>query len=725
MVMDELKYKDGKFTVNGIDVNSISATSAITEAVEIAQTVSANTQQFSVIDNPEYLDVTIDSDNRVLDYIDTNGNYKHNTTHKFESIVLSDNTKIINKNNISDISREDLLKNHLNDLEKALKEDGFQPGSNGDWSEEPFVEIPIPSVCAKVNLVIDHLPNFDGDAQNGYIEFYDKDGNFFKKPITGFDWQGDSSKGMPWKNYGFDINDGSKIKFGNWVPQDSFHMKKYYIDVFRGQCVVAYHLAEQMYQTRSFGNRKPFEYLLKNDNIYSSGGVLNKDFSNGALCHPDGFPVMAYVNGKLLGLFSFNLKKHRDNYAMDKSTPEHILLDGTLNISSIWAGSINWSEFEIRNPKGLLSAVNSEIVSGEHAYEPFEPTVEEIASIGNNYQEVLDKPSDWTNADIIEKYGDNPPQYLYMTSKEKWYRLIEVSGYKFQPYDGDHPTEIVGEDTEGYDPTNKDHVFCNKVKQYILNLSKCIPNVTKASTDEEKKEILSGTFKIDELIDYFIYGNVTYDRDGFSKNWLWTTWDGKLWSPVYYDKDSIFGSIAGSGFGVYGFSTTQILGNSAGLPTYYPMVLYQIETEERYKELRDKGVYETDNIVRLLEDWVNKIGYNNLKTDLEEVCVNSDKKPVTPSYRQSNLKDGWRVYDILRNYPKFDPLKTYNAGDICETSNLSIIAEKTIEPSDSPYAFMYTEPPVAGGYYNSLQRVNNWLNLRFSNLDQYYHKNNN
>ena len=48
MAMDELKYKDGKFTVNGIDVSNVSAT---TEAFEIAQTVSANTQQFSVFDD--------------------------------------------------------------------------------------------------------------------------------------------------------------------------------------------------------------------------------------------------------------------------------------------------------------------------------------------------------------------------------------------------------------------------------------------------------------------------------------------------------------------------------------------------------------------------------------------------------------------------------------------------------------------------------------------------
>ena len=56
MTMDELKYKDGKFTVNGIDVSNVSATTEI----------SANTSQFSVIDNPEFQSVITDSEDKLL-----------------------------------------------------------------------------------------------------------------------------------------------------------------------------------------------------------------------------------------------------------------------------------------------------------------------------------------------------------------------------------------------------------------------------------------------------------------------------------------------------------------------------------------------------------------------------------------------------------------------------------------------------------------------------------
>ena len=70
MAMDELKYKDGKFTVNGIDVSNVSATTEINESV---QEISANTSQFSVIDNPEFQSVITDADEKILYGVYTDG----------------------------------------------------------------------------------------------------------------------------------------------------------------------------------------------------------------------------------------------------------------------------------------------------------------------------------------------------------------------------------------------------------------------------------------------------------------------------------------------------------------------------------------------------------------------------------------------------------------------------------------------------------------------------
>ena len=153
--MDELKYKDGKFTVNGIDVSNVSATTEISESV---QELSANTQQFSVIDSPEYIEVKLDSDGKIIESINNNGIYEHNAPNKFKEIILSDDVTITDSKSIGDT----MIQNNrfLSDLEKALKRDGFNAGGTGDWSEyisndgnKPLC-IPGPR-CAKLNIKSD------------------------------------------------------------------------------------------------------------------------------------------------------------------------------------------------------------------------------------------------------------------------------------------------------------------------------------------------------------------------------------------------------------------------------------------------------------------------------------------------------------------------------------------------------------------------------------------
>ena len=62
MTMDELKYKDGKFTVNGADMSSVSATSIITSA-----------QTYNIISNEEYLNCLIDDNCKIISAIKPNG----------------------------------------------------------------------------------------------------------------------------------------------------------------------------------------------------------------------------------------------------------------------------------------------------------------------------------------------------------------------------------------------------------------------------------------------------------------------------------------------------------------------------------------------------------------------------------------------------------------------------------------------------------------------------
>ena len=133
------------------------------------------------------------------------------------------------------LANEEVAANAIMELHNSL--DNVGNGYKADYSNElDVVEIPKPTSLTKMNIISSTLPASKDTVLDATIEFWDKNGNYFKKPITEFTVQGNSSAraGFQKLNFGFDIADGSKIKFGDWVPQDSFHLKANFIDSFRG-----------------------------------------------------------------------------------------------------------------------------------------------------------------------------------------------------------------------------------------------------------------------------------------------------------------------------------------------------------------------------------------------------------------------------------------------------------------------------------------------------------
>lgn len=232
----------------------------------------------------------------------------------------------------------------LTDLQKALKANGLT-GGTGDWTDESYIQIPIPRTLARVNIIADKLPTTKTDDIPGYLEFWDMTGNYFKKPII-INAQGNSSMGYPIKNLSFDFEDGTEVKFGHWVAQDSFHLKAFYIDVFVGIANAAYNYIESVYKAnRLRPSDNMFHTYDKTDYQSSSIGKPKQDFNTGALCHPEGFPIELYFNGEYYALFAWNLKKHRANYLMDKKDFKTIHLDGMMLSGTFWSGedNIKWT----------------------------------------------------------------------------------------------------------------------------------------------------------------------------------------------------------------------------------------------------------------------------------------------------------------------------------------------------------------------------------------------
>ena len=537
--------------------------------------IAERVRTFDDIENR--LDLKIDSDNKIISYRDSNGKLNENAGLNTTDIIATS------------INVGDLKLTSKKDLYTVLKEEHYL--GNLDWSDDKFIELPIPTVAAKINLIVDHLGTAKGQDIKGYMEYWDKLGNYFKKPII-LNAQGNTSVNFWIKNQAIDINDGSTIKFGNWRPFDSFHLKKFYVDCFRGQCIVGYWLTEQVYKSRPLGQQRPNDYLKTSITTTNSSGNFNSDFETGALFHPDGFPVMMYLNGILQGLYAFCIKKDRDNYEMKKKNHLQIHLDGYLTPTSIWKGSVDYTMFEIKNPK-----------------------------------------------------IDN-----------------DIDGNK---YDGDHPKEPSAdfEDT----------------KSAIDRLS----NAYNDMKDNPTKEAFKNYFNVPFYIDKVLISNVIWDRDGFWGNWQWQTWDGKVWCPTLYDLDGIFGMKPDGTLVVpagekqpvnqdVGYTNTNSI---LGLNSYNGKLLWELystEIKNRYKELRNNGIFTTKNIVGLLRKWLDMCGYNNLKTDLEECCAYNGV-PQTPSYR-----DGSKTYEMN---------------------------------------------PTTGGFYNSILRVKAWLNEHFAYLDETFEYN--
>lgn len=380
--------------------------------------------EFSHIEDPEgRTEITTDTEGKILGYRDSEGT-RHEHKISAKHLELSDEA--------------------AKEVNEAFKSSGIKMENPSDFSKDSHIELPIPRIAAQVRLYAPKLPTTKQDDIEAEIEYNDKDGNYFRKPVI-LNAQGSSSMSYYVKNMAIDISDGSEIKFGDFPTQDSFHLKKYYIDAFRGQCIVGYWLMEQVYKSRPIGQQYPYEYSYSNDSVIDSLGNVKKDFFTGSKCHPDGFPIIVtWVNSQTreeteMGIYTWNLKKSKDVYYADKKKAENIILDGIIDTDTLFGGSIAWNQFEIRNPKSL----------------------------------------------------------------------IDIDGNK---YDGDNPTEL--SNTDG---------LSKKVKDNLERLS----GVKAALQESNSKATFEKYFLVNPYIDYWLVSQLLYNFDGFRKNWIWCTWDGK------------------------------------------------------------------------------------------------------------------------------------------------------------------------------------------------------
>ena len=635
--------------------------------------------EFSHIEDPEgRTEITTDAENKVMSYRDSSGK-KHE--HDMEVTNL-------------DVSNLNLQGNSVNNIQDALKANGFDVKTPIDWSESSFIQIPEPRF-AIINITnIDSMPTTKQDNKKAFLEFWDMQGNYFKKHAI-LNAQGNSSMGFPKKNVSVDIcddewlgEDTPKIRIGKWVPQDSFHMKAYYTDFFRGVGAVSYKLYDQIVLTRGALYDRPWKKALLD---MSKIGTTTKSLGNpnvgnydlltdtGARCFPDGFPVAIYLNDVFYGIFSFQLKKHRDNYHLDKSTAENVHLDGTLNYYTIFGGkdNINWGEFEIRNPKGLY------------------------AIGGNKY-----------DADIKQE------EIAGETEVNSWIA------------DG-----ILPDGTEITSKIKKNLQLTAKVKKYIQNLSDAVGvikaaeaayNASSKTTEDLStfKKVYEKYFDVENMIDYIIVSDIIKNGDGFSKNWQFFCYDGIKWFVGLYDCDMTFGC-------EWSYITDTLTGHlnsSVDSPHGFIIKYYNDELEKRYKELMDCGIISPKNIYSLITDWMQRIGTSFFKQEYkkwkESLCISDS---VVRSEYWEVVKDEKGNLEVA-DEETFNATVSYNIGDIVSfgiNKNMGFFKFKCIKKtiaisSNTPHNISPCSPISLFRHCDNVYRIYKWIVDNVNNMNKLY-----
>lgn len=380
-ILGGFRADDGHMIVGSIDISTF-----ISDAIIDISDIKERTSHLSTIDNDEYLSVETDSDGKVIGYTAPDGSHyiykvksetipeefshiedpegRTEITTDAEGKVMSfrDSQGKKHEHDMEvtklDVSNLNLQGNSVNDIEEALKRNGFSLKSPMDWSEQNELQIPEP-YCAYADIV-GELPTTKGNTTKGIISFYDMQGNYFKKYVE-IDIHGRTSADFKKKNYTLDFyndqdySDSFNLRFGDWVSMDSYYFQGWYSDAFRGIDIIGYKLYQQFINTYGFTKDKPYKVVNYSNATYKSNdknAEINYNFCTNALCTPMGFPVILSHNGKFIGIYTVMLKKNRKNFQMDKSNYKEVLLD--MDSGKLIEGQLDWTSFEIRNPKTLI-----------------------------------------------------------------------------------------------------------------------------------------------------------------------------------------------------------------------------------------------------------------------------------------------------------------------------------------------------------------------------------
>lgn len=675
-------------------------------------------------------EITLDSEQKIISYRKDDGTLVENvgiettntTTDNLSAkeVIIEGGEATLEKATLNSL---ELTNEGMTDFQQALKDAGFHTEGAGDWSDKKDVQIPIPKGLAYINIITDSLPTTKNDSLKATLEFYDGNGNYWKKKIKKFSCQGNSSMSYAIKNFKFDVDDGSSWKFGHWVYQDSFHLKAFYIDVFVGLGNIGYNYIEDVY--RKYGFRPTRNAYIVNtfgiteDSLYTWSNevpspqsqtatdvdtILQANLSNDEYGLLVRYAEASYtdatrskkeemwyqynkiVGGKVEGMFGASGTLGADFTTDAMGHPEGFPVELYINGSYYALYAFN------------MKKDRANYVMGKSDYKTIRIDGY-TSSMWNGHTNIV-----WSGSRAIEL--GNPKTLICMDGSE---------------YDDDNPQELIDETSEHWDSTNKTMTNTLITKNVLYDFSDKVYHVRQLVSSSrlvEAKEELAGFYDIDSAILHYVISQVLFNYEGmYNNNTQWLIYNGLIMAPSFYDLDSLFGR---GGIGNY-YESERVISGTVIFTLL--STLYGDEIKAFYHKLRKDGVISTDYIMSFIWDYVRKVGYEAYKRNID---MRNDAGLEIPSYRDSKVNgDNWLL--VKRVTPDstpatYDGTAVYNSGDtVIYGGGLKFQFEciKDNTTGIAPYE-NYTASPNYLGVYDGPYRIESYLKAHIAFLDNIY-----
>lgn len=279
-------------------------------------------------------------------------------------------------------------------------------GQNNTSSSWDTISVSKPNSPWKI-LVEGDLPA-DKTGVNMSVSFFEGTTPLFSAVGT-WQVQGQSSASALKKNWKLKLKNpdtGNKlaVKIGDWFSMTSIELKGYGTDRTLTRDCLTTELWRQIHSSDTG--------LLAPNSAYDYFSSQDCGVHTSALFSTDGFPVEVYQNGNFLGLYVLRTSADIDDYLMDDSNTQHILIQPQ-HAYGMWSHSFNSTEWDFPSP----------YVKG---YDTGDDMSQLNLDVNNSASRIINWMKDCYNGNTdLRSTIDN---YLDLNSLLDYIIIVEVSG---------------------------------------------------------------------------------------------------------------------------------------------------------------------------------------------------------------------------------------------------------------------------------------------------------